>query len=73
VCRRSAVTGFLVAAVAVGLDLSLFTQLLDAPDQISWVSRDIDPALILNAGANPSRGPSRGGGRVAPPNRPRVA
>ena len=40
----------LIAVVAVALDLSLFTQLSDAPDQTSWVSRDIPPALIIGAG-----------------------
>ena len=42
--------GLLVAVVAVGLDLWLFTQLSDPPDQTSWVSRDIPPAVILGAG-----------------------
>ena len=48
--RRPTVTDFLIAVVAVGLDLSLFTQLSDAPDQTSWVSRDIPPAVIIGAG-----------------------
>ena len=50
VSRRSSVRDFLIAVVAVALDLSLFTQLSDPPDQTSWVSRAIPPAVIIGAG-----------------------
>jgi signal transduction histidine kinase len=50
VSRRSSVTDFLVAAVAVALDVALFTQLSEAPDQSGWVSRDIPRAMIIGAG-----------------------
>jgi signal transduction histidine kinase len=48
--RRPSATDFLIAVVAVALDLSLFTQLSDDPDQTSWVSRDVPPAMIIGAG-----------------------
>ncbi len=46
-----AVRHLVIAIVAVGLDLALFTQLSDASDQVSWVSRSLPAPLILGVGA----------------------
>jgi signal transduction histidine kinase len=40
-----------VAVLAVSLDLILFTQMSDPPDQTAWVARSVPPGLIIGSGA----------------------